>query len=339
MDKTLFEKSCEEQLRKTELDLANTRKELNSFYEISQLMERRGIRFEDIIRSTVELLPQAMSNPELACARIVFGDKQYKTSNFKKTKWRLARDITQRLNQIGSVEIYYLKQIPVSQGAIFRDEERKFVEMISWRMGRIYARKQAEIMLSQSEERYHSLFENSRDAIYITSREGVFLDANQATLDLFGYTRDELIGMNVVSIYEKPEDRKIFQEKIESEGAVRNYEIRMRKKDGTVMDSLVTFNVRADAEGGIIGYQGIIRDITESKRSQLERERLISELTEALEKIKTLRGLIPICARCKKIRDDTGYWNQLEEYIEKYSDAVFSHGLCPECQKLFEEED
>ena len=63
------------------------------------------------------------------------------------------------------------------------------------------------------------------------------------------------------------------------------------------------------------------------------RGRLILELQNALAQLKTLSGLLPICASCKKIRDDDGYWNQLEAYIQDHSDVVFSHGLCPECAK------
>ena len=67
-----------------------------------------------------------------------------------------------------------------------------------------------------------------------------------------------------------------------------------------------------------------------------ERERLVAELQEALAQVKTLRGLIPICMNCKKIRDDEGYWHQLEVYIRDHSDAEFSHGLCSECaQKMY----
>ncbi len=63
------------------------------------------------------------------------------------------------------------------------------------------------------------------------------------------------------------------------------------------------------------------------------------QLQEALDKVKTLKGLLPICAQCKKIRDDQGYWKQLEHYIEQHSDALFTHGLCPDClQKLYDEE-
>ncbi|MDY6954350.1 MAG: PAS domain-containing protein [Thermodesulfobacteriota bacterium] len=74
-------------------------------------------------------------------------------------------------------------------------------------------------------------------------------------------------------------------------------------------------------------------DITERKRAEEERERLILELQEALAKVKTLSGLLPICASCKKIRDDKGYWQQIEEYIQEHSDAEFSHSVCPECAK------
>lgn len=76
-----------------------------------------------------------------------------------------------------------------------------------------------------------------------------------------------------------------------------------------------------------------IRYAIEHKWAEIEREKIIIELQDALAKVKTLSGLIPICASCKKIRDDKGYWNQIEAYIEEYSDAEFSHGICPECVK------
>ena len=77
-------------------------------------------------------------------------------------------------------------------------------------------------------------------------------------------------------------------------------------------------------------------EIVERKIIQQEKETLIQELKATLEKVNTLRGLIPICANCKSIRDDKGYWNRLEGYIQKHSDAEFSHGICPDCrEKLY----
>ena len=65
-----------------------------------------------------------------------------------------------------------------------------------------------------------------------------------------------------------------------------------------------------------------------------EKEKLIVELQEALAKVKTLSGLLPICSSCKKIRDDNGYWNQIETYIRQHSEADFTHGICPTCAKM-----
>ena len=63
--------------------------------------------------------------------------------------------------------------------------------------------------------------------------------------------------------------------------------------------------------------------------SQAEREHLIQDLTHALAEVKNLKGMLPICGHCKKIRDDQGYWNQMETYISEHTDATFSHGVCP----------
>jgi GAF domain-containing protein len=79
--------------------------------------------------------------------------------------------------------------------------------------------------------------------------------------------------------------------------------------------------------GAAIGY------LFSRKRAEEERERVIVELQDALARINTLHGLIPICASCKKIRDDQGYWNQIEQYIGEHSDAEFSHSVCPTCAK------
>jgi hypothetical protein len=86
-----------------------------------------------------------------------------------------------------------------------------------------------------------------------------------------------------------------------------------------------------DTQGKIISTVGISRDITERKKGEAERERLITQLQDALADVKLLSGLVPICANCKKIRDDQGYWTQIESYIQDRSDAKFSHSICPDC--------
>ena len=88
-----------------------------------------------------------------------------------------------------------------------------------------------------------------------------------------------------------------------------------------------------DESGKVKQVVHIARNITERKQAEEEREKLISELQKALSEIKTLQGLFPICMNCHKIRTEQGAWNKLETYISKYSNAKFSHGICPDCFK------
>ena len=88
-----------------------------------------------------------------------------------------------------------------------------------------------------------------------------------------------------------------------------------------------------DKQGKLIQIIESAVDITTRKKMEEDREKLIQELQEAMDKVKILRGFLPICSSCKKIRDDKGRWNQIETYIKARSEAQFSHGICPECSK------
>lgn len=144
----------------------------------------------------------------------------------------------------------------------------------------ITRRKQIEEALKESEIKYRSLFENSRDAIYITDRNGSFLDMNQSALDLFGFTRDELLRSNISQLYVNPADRTRFQLEVEQKGYVKDYELNFRKKDGAEITCLLTSTCRENTEGCISGYQGIFRDITEKRK--MEEELLKVEKLESL---------------------------------------------------------
>jgi hypothetical protein len=92
-------------------------------------------------------------------------------------------------------------------------------------------------------------------------------------------------------------------------------------------------------DGRMVRFE-LAQDVTEAKKNEKERENLILQLGEAIGEIKRLQGILPICSYCKKIRNDEGAWNQLEEYICKHSNAEFTHGICPDCfEKLKDELD
>jgi len=119
---------------------------------------------------------------------------------------------------------------------------------------------------------------------------------------------------------------------------IARYESERLTKQGEKIDVSLTLSPIKDAAGNVMGVSSIERDITIVKREEEERLKLIEELTEALRNIKTLRGLLPICASCKKIRDDRGYWQKVESYIAEHTNAAFTHGLCPDClDKLYPE--
>lgn len=120
----------------------------------------------------------------------------------------------------------------------------------------------------QSEERYRKLFESSRDAIYMTTRDGLVTDANSSMLEMFGYTREELMKMPVAQLYANAQDRARFQKEIEKVGSIRQHEVKLKRKDGTVLDCLKTATVQRANDGTIVGYQGIIHDISARKRSE-----------------------------------------------------------------------
>lgn len=116
-------------------------------------------------------------------------------------------------------------------------------------------------------------------------------------------------------------------------------EIEIECFDGTHKFILNSAMPIQDSSGAIVGAIIVNEDVTETRKAHEELRKLNSELAEALNKVKLLSGFLPICANCKKIRDDSGYWNQIEKYITEHSEAAFTHSICPDCfEKLYGKE-
>jgi PAS domain S-box-containing protein len=149
-------------------------------------------------------------------------------------------------------------------------------------------RRREEATRRVSEERYKTLFENSQDAIYITMSNGEYIDANKAALKLFGYTRSEIRRVKARELYLDPADARRFQQEIEKKGFVQEHAARLRKKDGTAMDCLLTVTAQRADDGCILEYQGIIRDITERKQTaEMLRKKIDTLERRAKEQKKT----------------------------------------------------
>ena len=185
-----------------------------------------------------------------------------------------------------------------------------------------------------------AIVEGSDDAIISQTLAGIITSWNKAAEIIYGYTAAEAIGQHI-SMHIPPEHLHEIPDllaRIDRGERIVHHETIRRRKSGDDINVSLTISPIRDGSDSIIGASTIARDMTERERVQKEREKLITELQEALAKVKTLKGLLPICAWCKKIRDDRGYWQQIEAYIRDHSEADFSHGICPACvQKVREE--
>ncbi len=181
-----------------------------------------------------------------------------------------------------------------------------------------------------------AILETSGALIVILDPQGRILRLNRAAEEISGYSIMEVIGQFSWELFLIPEERdkikNFFNEHLP--GKLPNqFQSHLKTRNGALLTILWSNTAWPDDRGRpeYIVASGI--DITALKKVEAERERLIDQLQEALAKVKTLKGLLPICASCKKIRDDQGYWRMVEDYIHSHSDAEFSHSLCPECAK------
>ena len=192
----------------------------------------------------------------------------------------------------------------------------------------------------ESEERYRRITEAVTDYVFsVRIKNGHPADTVHGAncVAVTGYTSEDFnfdpyLWIRMVH----GEDQALVQEQAQCVFSGQNLhpiEHRILRKDGVVRWVRNTLVPHYDLQGNLLSYDGIVRDITERKRAE---EALLQErnkLQDALAKVKILSGLIPICCSCKNIRDDKGYWKQIEGYIQDHSDAAFSHGICPECAK------
>jgi two-component system NtrC family sensor kinase len=237
---------------------------------------------------TGEKCYRAVSGREDVCpwcrAREVFAGK---TLCWEHRSERLNRSFTVTEVPLGDKDGSVLKL------AIFRD---------------ITHRRQREERLRATEEDYRRLFEHVACGVYISSREGKFIDANRALLEMLGYeSKEEFLDIDIAKdLYVRPEDRRRFQERIETEGKVVDYEVEFKRRDGRSIPVFHTGHVRRDPEGNILGYEGI--NVDQSQRKQMERE-----LKEAHDFLSKIIQSSPDAIMAADMRGNIILWNRAAE--------------------------
>lgn len=205
----------------------------------------------------------------------------------------------------------------------------------------ITERKHVEESLMRERNLLRTLIDNLPVYIFVKDVQRRFLIANNAVARLMGReSPDDLLGKRDEDFYPEhaSEEFRADEEKVLRGEPVINKDEPNVDKQGRRTEILTTKVPLRDRSGKIIGLVGICRDITELKHKELalkvmvaDQEKLVADLQEALNHVKTLHGLLPICSFCHKIRNSEGKWERLESYVSSHTEADFTHGFCPEC--------
>ncbi len=194
-------------------------------------------------------------------------------------------------------------------------------------------RKEAETNLAVKEELLRLFIHHTPAAIAVLDTEMRYLQVSERWLKDYCLEGQDLIGKSHYDVFpDLPERWKEGHRRVLA-GAVEkcDEDLGRLRPDGTrdwLQWEIRPWHTPGGDSGGVIFF---VQIITERKQREAEREKLFAELQAVLTQVKTLRGLLPICGSCKRVRDDRGYWDQIETYIVQYTDASFSHGICPEC--------
>ncbi|NLH51006.1 MAG: PAS domain S-box protein [Myxococcales bacterium] len=181
--------------------------------------------------------------------------------------------------------------------------------------------------LQKSEIRYRRLFESAKDGILILDAEtGMIVDVNPFMMELTGYSHEEFLDKHLWDIGPLKDvlASKVSFEELQSQDYIRYEDLPLETRDGRVIHVEFISNMYKVDKRNVI--QCNIRDITARKLAE-------EALQKALDDVRTLRGILPICSNCKKILDDKGQWSQVEVYVRDHTEADFSHGICPDCMK------
>ena len=201
--------------------------------------------------------------------------------------------------------------------------------------------------LAAEESKYRLLAENVTDVIWTMDPEGRPTYVSPSVHCQLGWTAEEFLALNPLEHIFSRKTQKVIQERMARPPrflpGFQPFERDLiqataTRKDGHEIQVEAQWRIIWGEDGCLLGFQGVGRDITARKRMEVERERLIQSLTQALADVKQLSGMLPICSNCKKVRDDHGYWSQIETYLSEHTEATFTHGVCPECALRFREE-
>ncbi|MFC1888412.1 PAS domain-containing protein [Thermodesulfobacteriota bacterium] len=226
-----------------------------------------------------------------------------------------------------------------------RNTKKQLMDELAEMRQRLTDLEALEAKHKRTEEQYRLLAENATDVIWTRDMNLIPTYLSPSVMKLRGYSVKEAMEQSIdesMTGASAEATKKVMMEELAIEAReqkdlsrISTMEVEMTCKDGSTVWVEVSMRFLHDEDGQPKGILGISRNITERKQVEEDRERLITELQDALADVKMLSGLVPICSSCKKIRNDEGYWERVEKYIGDHFEAEFTHGICPACLKKF----
>ncbi len=264
-------RTTNERLEEREHQLAERVKELKCLFAISGLAEKNDKPLETLLQSVVDLIPPAWQDPENTCARILLKDQEFRTKNFKETKWQLTENVSLNGDSIGTVEVYYKGEKNKKDENPFLEEEQKLLKAIAKRLAEIVEHKKAEQSLSIERARLDQLFENAQEAIVMIDPESRVLRVNDEFEKMFGYPEDEIISKPLDELIASEDDQKkaasITKEVAQGKN-VAFEAVRLTKDRTAIHVSVLASPIMVD--GKLEASYGIYRDITMRKKKEEE---------------------------------------------------------------------
>ena len=257
-------------------ELAEQVRKLNCLYSISALTEK-DIPLEDLLQGIVNLIPSASEFPGETGARILFENREYKTDNHRKIKNKLSLDFVVNGSQQGTLEVCCLKRKPPSADGPFRREDQDWLNNIVTRLAKIIEHKR----MVESERRYRTLFGISPLGIGLVTLEGEFLECNDTLLQLVGYSASVINQIKLSDIFRHLEDHAGFLGNLETHGALRDFEVELKRNNGAPYYASVTAT-RFTLSGEQI-ILALFQDISMRKMAEQQARTLTQELIKAQE--------------------------------------------------------
>ena len=254
-------------------------KELQAFYSLAEITEREGISLDKLYQELVDILPKSWQYPEIACARIVMGDSEFRSENFAESAWQQSAPVRVNGSVVGRLEVGYLEEKPKEDEGPFLKEERLLIDAIAERIERITERKRVEQL-------FQTVFENMGTALIIIEENTIISHMNAGMEKICGYKKEEIEGLVKWPKLVVEEDLKKMleyhsQRRIDPDSAPGSYEFRLIHKTGELRDAALTAAMVPGTKKSVIS----IRDITERKQAEEEIKRQLLEKKTLLKEV------------------------------------------------------